>query len=100
MPTLSRGPVPLDSYRVSYLTGFVKYFFGFFVLFSTFFVSGGVAGRAGIDSLLSLPGTHGGGWLYGVAGRAAGRAAGGRQGGGWLCGVYIYKDRACCSAGY
>lgn len=39
MPTVSRGPVPLDSYRVSYLTDFVKYFFGFFCLFLTFSVS-------------------------------------------------------------
>lgn len=38
MPTLSREPVPLDSYRVSQTTGFVKYFFGFFYLFSTFFI--------------------------------------------------------------
>ena len=33
MPTLSRGPVPLDSYRVSHITGFVKHFFDFFHLF-------------------------------------------------------------------
>lgn len=43
MPTMSRGTVPLDKYRVSYLTGFVKYFFGFFHLFLTF-SRGGVGG--------------------------------------------------------
>ena len=35
MLTVSRGLVPLDSYRVSHLAGFVKYFFDFFRLFST-----------------------------------------------------------------
>lgn len=33
MPAVSRGPVPLDSYRVSHITDFVKYFFYFFLLF-------------------------------------------------------------------
>lgn len=36
MLTLSRGPVPLDSYRASQTTGFVKYFFRLFYLFLTF----------------------------------------------------------------
>ena len=30
MPTVSRGPVPLNSYRVSQINDLVKYFFGFF----------------------------------------------------------------------
>ena len=56
MPTVSRGPVPRDRYRVSYLTGFVKYFFYFFLLFSF----GCRRGMPGISSLPSLPGTLGG----------------------------------------
>lgn len=37
MPAMSRGPVPLDSYRVSHPTDFVKHFFGLFLSFSIFF---------------------------------------------------------------
>lgn len=33
MPTLPRGPVPLDSYRVSYVSDFVKHFLTFFIFF-------------------------------------------------------------------
>ena len=36
MPTMSRGTVPLDRYRVSHITDLVKHFFGFFLLFLTF----------------------------------------------------------------
>ena len=93
MPTVSRGPVPLDSYRVSHINGFVKYFFRLFLTFFDFFWLTAERGMPGIDSLLppgiywilALPGTHGGGgWLYGVAGgwqagRRVGRQAGGRR---------------------
>lgn len=37
MPTVSRGPVPLDSYRLSQITDLVKYFFGLFLSFFNFF---------------------------------------------------------------
>lgn len=37
MLTLSREPVPLDRYRVSYSTDFVKHFFGLFLSFFNFF---------------------------------------------------------------
>ena len=37
MPTVSREPVPLDSYRVSHITDLVKHFFGLFWTFFNFF---------------------------------------------------------------
>lgn len=94
MPTVSRGPVPLDKYRVSHLTNFVKHFFG---LFSSFFYFcrlaaewGGVV-VAGYLLAISTPRyarrrvahgvAAGGGWRRRVAHGVAGRAAGGRQGG-------------------
>ena len=80
MPTVSRGPVPLDKYRVSYPIDFVKYFFGLFYLFLTFFIWMLNGMGLGTISLSALPGTQGGvKWLVGWQ---AGRVA--RWGGRWL----------------
>ena len=89
---MSRGPVPLDSYRVSHITGLVKHFFDFFYLFLTFFVS--LPKRhAGYYLAISTP-RYARRWVaHGVAGRQAGRraahgaagrrAAGRAAGGSW-----------------
>ena len=89
MPTVSRGPIPRGRYRVSHLTGFVKYFFHLFPSFFIFFWLGGVGGSVGWVA-------RWGGWLGGVA-RWGGRLGGvggsvgwaARWGGsvGWLGGV-------------
>ena len=67
---MSREPVPLDKYRVSYSTDFVKYFFGFFYLFLIFSVSlpNGVAGGGGVKWLYGVAGGGGVKWIYGEAG--------------------------------
>ena len=72
MPTVSRGPLPRDRYRVSHLTGFVKYFFHLFPSFLSFFGSVGWLGGVG-GSVGWLGGVEGGsvGWAGPLDGRLA-----------------------------